>query len=273
MTPWLSLWAQASLYVTLGVLPGAARESGAPVRVPAGRIAVLYGMAKGQKDLPVSEFRVDSTLVTNAAFARFVASHPEWRAGAASPLLTDELYLSHWLRKPSGEVAPPPDLQSAPVTNVSWYAARAFCEAAGGRLATTLEWEYLAAADERAQNATKDPKFTERILRWYSRPFNLKDLAAPHAITPNVYGVAQLHEWVWEWTEDFNGAFVYSDNRQDGAPPEGLACGAGALGATQREDYAAFMRYALRSSLEARYALPNLGFRCAYTQAPTRRSL
>jgi len=40
-------------------------------------------------------------------------------------------------------------------------------------------------------------------------------------------------------------------------------CGAGSTGSARREDYAAFMRYALRSCLTPRTALPTLGFRCA----------
>lgn len=55
-----------------------------------------------------------------------------------------------------------------------------------------------------------------------------------------------------------------SDNRQDGNKNQKLVCGAGSVGAKDRENYAAFMRYALRSSLEASYSVANLGFRCAY---------
>ena len=40
-----------------------------------------------------------------------------------------------------------------------------------------------------------------------------------------------------------------------------LYCGSGAVGASDFENYAAFMRYAFRSSLEARYTVANLGFR------------
>jgi formylglycine-generating enzyme required for sulfatase activity len=51
-----------------------------------------------------------------------------------------------------------------------------------------------------------------------------------------------------------------------GAGGEGRArfCGAGAAGAAAAGDYAAFMRSALRSSLEARSTVRNLGFRCAW---------
>ena len=40
-------------------------------------------------------------------------------------------------------------------------------------------------------------------------------------------------------------------------------CGGGAQSARDPSDYALFMRYALRRSLQANYCVPNLGFRCA----------
>jgi formylglycine-generating enzyme required for sulfatase activity len=79
----------------------------------------------------------------------------------------------------------------------------------------------------------------------------------------NVYGVEALHGLVWEWTDDFNALGVSTSTREDGEKREGLTCGSGATGSARREDYAAFMRYALRASLTARSTLVNLGFRCA----------
>ena len=38
-----------------------------------------------------------------------------------------------------------------PVTNVSWFAAQAYCEARGARLPTTEEWEYALADSGRDQ--------------------------------------------------------------------------------------------------------------------------
>jgi formylglycine-generating enzyme required for sulfatase activity len=80
-----------------------------------------------------------------------------------------------------------------------------------------------------------------------------------------VYGVEALHGLVWEWTDDFNALFVTGDNREDGEKNSKFMCGSGATGSARREDYAAFMRYALRSSLTPRTGLINLGFRCAYS--------
>lgn len=244
------------------VLAGASLAQARPSRdVPAelhgGTFLPLFGAGREAKPLRVAPFRIDRTLVTNRAFARFVAAHPEWRRGAVPELFADERYLS-------ANVDAEPELKDAPVVFVSWFAARAYCEAIGGRLPTTLEWEYVAAADETREDASRDPIFVKRILQWYSKPFRMQDLVAARDAAPNAYGVSQLHTFVWEWTEDFNGVFLTGDNRQDGDSLPNLFCGAGSAAGATREDYAAFMRFALRSSLRGNYALTNLGFRCAY---------
>ncbi len=72
-----------------------------------------------------------------------------------------------------------------------------------------------------------------------------------------------LHGLVWEWTSDFNSALVTGDARGDTGLERQLFCGAGSLGASDRANYAAFMRFGFRSSLRAGYTVHNLGFRCA----------
>ena len=67
---------------------------------------------------------------------------------------------------------------------------------------------------------------------------------------------------------DFNGTLVSSDSRQGKTADRLPYCGTGAVAAGDKEDYATFMRIALRSSLEAHYTTANLGFRCARSLLP-----
>lgn len=228
--------------------------AGDVVNVPGGRFAPLFGLDVGQTDFPVGPFRLDVRPVTRAQFAAFLRDTPPWRPGRVPKALADERYL---FKLDLGR-----DPQS-PVTLVSYFAAQAYCAWRGGRLPSTLEWEYVAAADETRRDASKDPEFAQRILDWYGRPNQADDLQQPGS-PRSVYGVEAMHGLVWEWTEDFNALFVSGDNRQDGDVNAKFMCGGGATGSARREDYAAFMRYAMRSSLTPRSSLPRVGFRCAY---------
>jgi formylglycine-generating enzyme required for sulfatase activity len=242
----------------------AAGAGAAAVRVPGGDYAPLYGLDKGQAALPIADFWIDPDPVSRDRYAAFVAAHPEWGRAGVSELYADRQYLSGWEAD-----RPPGDTGDYPVTWVSWFAAAAFCRAAGGRLPTTLEWEYVAAASQRERNANADPAFVGRILGWYARPTRGDADLGPVGRTPaNVFGVRDLHGLVWEWTSDFNAAFITADNRADGDRSRSFFCGTGATGAARRDDYAAFMRYAMRGSLGPTFALGNLGFRCAYDRPP-----
>jgi formylglycine-generating enzyme len=67
--------------------------------------------------------------VTNADFLAFVQQHPRWQRDKVPALLAEARYLSHWAA-PTRLANPAQALQ--PVTWVSWFAARAYCEAQGG---------------------------------------------------------------------------------------------------------------------------------------------
>ncbi|MEW5849454.1 MAG: formylglycine-generating enzyme family protein [Myxococcota bacterium] len=233
---------------------------------PSGRVAVPGGVLRptfpptpDEKQLRVAGFRVDRTPVTNAQYLAFVRAQPQWQRGRAAALFVDDGYLSHWAgstRLGAGA------LPQQPVTNVSWFAARAYCAWTGGRLPTWTEWEYVAAASATSADARTDPRWQQEILAWYASP-QRGALPRVGRNAPNLYGVQDLHGLVWEWVEDFNSVLVSSDGREAGGADRMRFCGAGALSAQDRADYAVFMRVAFLGSLQARYTAASLGFRCA----------
>lgn len=158
----------------------------------------------------------------------------------------------------------PVNINKIPVVKVTWFEANAYCESKKGRLPTTLEWEYVAAASEKMRDAQRDSVFVQKILDWYSRPESEASTKKVGKDNPNFYGIHNMHGLNWEWTSDFNSVLMTNDNRSDGDKESGKYCGFGSIGSKTKEDYAAFIRYSLRSSLEARFKLENLGFRCAY---------
>lgn len=200
---------------------------------------------------------MDVYAVTNGEYLEFVRRHPEWRRSGAKKLFTDAAYLQHWQGDLElGPLAPP----ESPVVNVSWFAARAYLKAHGKELPTVDQWEYAAAASDTRADASRDPVFLDQLRHWYGRPVPAR-LPTVGTTFRNLHGIADLHGVVWEWTLDFNSALVTGESRGDSALERTLYCGSGAAGAADFENYPAFMRYALRSSLEARYSVGSLGFR------------
>jgi formylglycine-generating enzyme required for sulfatase activity len=217
--------------------------------IPAGKYHPLY--ADGAPAFPVKAFSIDREPVTRAQFLSFARANPKWLEGtdARSTAL------------------------DRPMTGVTWYAARAYCSAQGKRLPTTAEWEYVAAADEKRRDATRDPKFLQRLVTLYTTRPDARIGGAGEKFR-NVYGVYALHGVVWEWTADFDGrseepaAHEAHDamagmDQGSGGHEHMLSCASAAIGASNAGDYAAFMRYQFRAGLTRSSAQQMLGFRCA----------
>jgi sulfatase modifying factor 1 len=206
-----------------------------------------------KQPVEVSAFLLEPTAVTNAAFLAFVRTHPAWRRDRVAKAFADEAYLTHWQGPEMLGLRVDPE---QPVTRVSWFAARAFCADRGRRLPTQQEWELAAQADATRTDASNDPAFRQRILDWYARPAGAR-LPRVGAGPANRWGARDLHGVIWEWVLDFTAARLATGVR------EGLACGAGTATARDKPDTATLLRYAFRSSLQARYTTALLGFRCA----------
>jgi formylglycine-generating enzyme required for sulfatase activity len=234
------------------------------VEIPAGEYTPLYILDADQRK--VEGFLLDIRPVTNAEFIEFVRKNPKWRRSQVKRLFADEAYLKHWAGDP--DLGPrTSEMIESPVTNVSWFAARAFLKTRGKRLPTEDEWEYVACADETRFNASRDPAFTQRLLEWYGKP-TASVLPSVQMAKPNIYGVSAMHGYSWEWVRDFNNSMVTGESRADSGLDRALYCAGGALGTADPHNYAAFMRYAFRSSLKGNYGVSNLGFRGARSLEP-----
>jgi formylglycine-generating enzyme required for sulfatase activity len=230
------------------------------VTIRSGTYVPLYSL--DTVAVSVKPFMLDVYPVTNRQFLEFVKKNTSWQKGKVKQLFADSSYLRNWqsallLGKDSVKLA------NAPVVNVSWYAAKAFCECYGKRLPTVAEWEFAALASETRANASTDSGFYQRIIDWYSKPSHKSSVKNIGSTFRNFYGVWDMHGLVWEWTQDFNSALTSGESRSDSSLDKDLFCGAGAVNAKNLKNYAAFMRYAMRSSLKAKYSVGNLGFRCA----------
>ena len=237
------------------------RSASRMVMLPAGHYRPLYA-APGADRAAVAAFALDREPVTTGEFLAFVERHPEWRRDRVRRVYAGVEYLADW---PAATDAGSPEMRRRPVTQVSWFAARAYCASVGKRLPTVDEWEYAAAASEHLADATGDAAFRARLLALYAGVG--KRTGAETRGFQNAYGVRALHGVVWEWTLDFNSIVLDDDSRATGSGADArdrhLYCASAALGATDPSNYPAFLRHAVRAGLGARSSTSAVGFRCA----------
>ena len=218
--------------------------------IPGGSYRPLY-LKKDTPMISVKPFQIDKTPVTNAECAQFVKANPKWQRGNVSVKQAESNYLKQWDKN-----GPKAADANKPVTNVSWFAAHAYCAAQGKRLPTNDEWEFVGLASELQANGSNEPSYNRTILSWYEN--GSKGLKNIRQNKPNFYGVYDMHGLIWEWTSDFNSSQITS-----GTLKAADFCGSGAVNSSDPSNYAAFLRYGIRTSLQPNFVLHNMGFRCA----------
>jgi formylglycine-generating enzyme required for sulfatase activity len=234
------------------------------VSIKGGKYVPLYG--KKNKAVEVSDLLMDVYPVSNENFLAFVKQNKRWRKSEVKKLFADDNYLNNWKKDTILATDMKP---KSPVTNVSWYAANAYCECQGKRLATVDEWEFVAMANQEMADARKIKAYNQYILDWYEKPKTYNNEIGK--TFKNYYGVYDLHGLVWEWTSDFNSILLTGESRSDVTTDKNLFCGSGSLNASDLMNYAAFIRYAFRGSVKANYAVKNLGFRCVKDTLNTKK--
>ncbi len=209
-------------------------------------------------EVKVESFLMDETPVTNAEFLEFVKKNPQWSKSKVLRIYADSAYLANW---PSDFELSKNLSPQAPVTNVSWFAAKAYAESVGKRLPTLDEWEYVARADAKKKDARNEEDYTQNILVGYQQ----HNSSAKEVKTgvPNVWGVYDMFGLVWEWTDDFSSVMMSGESRKDASTDQSLFCAGASLTSKDLTNYAAFMRFAMRGSINANYSINNMGFRCA----------
>ena len=237
-------------------------------KITEGYFIPLYGVLKKNTNVAtnlqkpeqifVEDFFLDIYPVRNIDYLKFVRENPSWKKSNVVRLFANSNYLFDWQKDTTLSTNLDP---YSPVTMISWYAAKAYCECQGKRLPTTEEWEYVARASETKRDARKEKDFNQKIITSYETPkaYNQK----VGSTFKNYWGIYDLHGLVWEWTYDFNSVLITGESRKDVDTDRKLFCAGGAVGTSDLMNYAAYMRYAFRGSLKANYVIRNLGFRCA----------
>ena len=197
----------------------------------------------------VAPFSIDATLVTRAAFARFVADtgYVTTAEKLGYGLVAEEGMLDwEWQHAPRGTWRRPfltdtADTQGflrddAPVVMVSWDDAVAYCGHEGARLPTEVEWEYAMRAgatgtrypwgDEALRQQDGQMRLALNYWQGTSHEHNRRDdgfvyVSPVRAFPPNDWGIYDAVGNVWQWTADVYAADAYeaaAEHRPSRAP-------------------------------------------------------
>jgi len=175
------------------------------------------GFASVQLPHPVSvpAFFMSESEVTNRVFKTFLEENPEWALSNKSSLiergLVDEQYLLGWQN-----TIDQPDWEELPVTSVSFFAARAFCQWLTSKLPPAYsdypsrlpfesEWEWAARGGlVGADYPTGRPSMQDHFFS--------PGIEGPSPVggSPrNGYGLQDMTGNVWEWCLDWYSPVKY----------------------------------------------------------------
>lgn len=165
-----------------------------------------------------------------------------------------------------------PTLNDYPVTDVTWYGAKAYCEAVGERLPTEAEWEYAARGPQNFVYPWGD--IWSPDLARTSIPVS-EDVGAMRVSSypSNAYGLYDMAGNVAEWVADWYDPNYYAELANQDQPIDNPS---GPISGTERvirggswDAKPFFARSVHRQSAGPDTANAWLGFRCASGAAPT----
>jgi formylglycine-generating enzyme required for sulfatase activity len=232
-------------------------------------------------------FQLAKCLVTRAQFAEFVLD-TGYRTEAERDGRGGTGWLGSTFRQKScftWRETGLPQLDSEPVTNVSWGDALAFCrwlsekEGREYRLPTEAEWEYACRAGSTTRYCNgDDPEGLVDVgngadasgqeqFAWRTRSLTASDgyeYASPvGSFQPNAWGFFDMHGNVFEWCADWFDAAYYLGSPQDS--PKGPATGSRRVMRGGGWRNSAFRcRAAYREHAIPSYRSNDVGFRIAY---------
>lgn len=189
------------------------------VLVPAGEF--IMGSEEGREDekpmrrVYLDAFYIDRYEVTNAEYAEFldaIGGH-QGRCGGHDCIDTkDEDPDSHILYTGGGYVVEA-GYERHPVTKVSWYGAKAYCEHYGKRLPDEAEWEKATRGAEGWVYPWGDEFEANRAN--VDRPVGDTMPVGSYEGGVSPYGAYDVAGNVWEWVADWYQAYPGSHYRSE----------------------------------------------------------
>ena len=207
-------------------------------------------------------YRIDKYEVTNEQYAfylRLTEKLEDAEGNALVDLDDRDIQIGFTL---NGLVVLDSTKSDHPMTEVSWYGAKAYCERIGGRLPTEAEWE-KAARGESGQHFpwSNEPLDTSLLVDWSTE--GPTAAVGVHEVDVSPYGVRDMGgnvaEWVWDWYDP--NYYAASPEENPSGPETGThrVVRGGATSPLPQD-----MRTTIRRRFFPRTTSGSIGFRCVY---------
>ncbi len=179
------------------------------------------GNKKGEKNekhehkVELSDFYISKYEITNAQFCEFLNEKGNQEQGGAAWLDINDKHCT--IEQKEGVFVPEEGYADHPVSEVTWYAAKAFCEWAGGRLPTEAEWEYVAKGGKNGKNTMYSGSNNAMDVAWYIKNSG----GSTHPVgtkNPNELGIYDMTGNVWEWVNDWYSGEYYRKSLKKNPP-------------------------------------------------------
>ena len=221
-----------------------------------------YDTEKPQFEAELPGYYMGTACVTNTEYAAFLSAvHP----GDADVQKWIELGRScHLVRNDAGYGVD--DIEGSgehPVVQVSWYGAVAYCEWAGLRLPSELEWEKAARGPQGKVYPWGDEWAPELCRHSWNRGGEETCEVWGYPRGVSVYGMYNISGNVWEWCADWYEADAYRRYAAGDLTPAREGTSRVIRGGSWYYEYPRYFRCADRGNGDPSYRCYDRGFRCA----------
>ncbi|HQK93514.1 MAG TPA: SUMF1/EgtB/PvdO family nonheme iron enzyme [Armatimonadota bacterium] len=228
------------------------------------------GTEQPQFTATLPAYYIGETEVTNAQYARFLTDAKPSSGTLATWI---ELRTDAWMeiQKSGDTYTPVAGRENHPVVFVSWHGAKAYCDWAGLRLPTELEWEKGARGTDGREypwggsgylngwDSTKCRNQTNQAAYPPAGTCEVFDYAA--GISP--MGLYNTSGDVWEWRADWFGGCIYSQYATGDLTPPSTGTGRVLRGGGWDQATTSAFRCATRGFIAPEDTHSYVGFRCA----------
>jgi len=228
------------------------------------------GTEQPQFTATLPAYYIGETEVTNAQYARFL-SDAKPSSGTLATWI--ELRSDEWMEiQRSGDTYTPlAGREDHPVVFVSWHGAKAYCDWAGLRLPTELEWEKGARGTDGREYPWGgsgylngwDPTKCRNQSNQASYPPAGTCEAFDYAAGISPMGLYNTSGDVWEWCADWFDASVYAQYATGNLTPPSTGTGRVLRGGGWDQATTSAFRCATRGFIAPEDTHSYVGFRCA----------